>query len=581
MNSAKFKDALYEQRQVTDIKDLICSSAQLFQNNTAFMYRRRHSEPWMKITYGQFKMEIDALGTALCHQGLRGSKIAVIGENSYEWVLSYMAITMGTGIVVPIDRELKPTEIANLLQRAEVEAVIYSKKMERAMKEIIPQCPGVTHFINMNKEEAKEGEWALMELLLEGKKLLAQGDRTFVDAVIDPDQVCAVLFTSGTTGLAKGVMLSHKNIISNTLAMSKYVFVEGETSLSVLPMHHTYEMTCHIFTGLFQGITIAVCEGLRYIQSNLQELHCNIMLAVPLIFESMYKRVMKTAEQTGKLEKLQKGMKLSKKYKLYNHPAVVKKMFKDVHESFGGDIKHFIVGGAAINPQIIEDFQAMGFPIFQGYGMTEHAPIIAVNKDRYGKSSAAGLPLPGTEVKITDPDESGMGEIICRGPSIMKGYYQNPKATAEAIVDGWLYTGDYGYFDQDGFLYVTGRKKSVIVTKNGKNIFPEEVEYYLTESDYIQEAMVHGVDSGTDKGTLVKAEIFPNYDLIEQEQGDLSDEELQAFFKKLIDDVNDKMPSYKWIQRFSLRETEFDKTTTRKIKRFNQENMNQGKEADM
>ena len=300
------------------------------------------------------------------------------------------------------------------------------------------------------------------------------------------------------------------------------------------------------------------------------------MLAVPLIFEMMHKKIWKKVEKAGKADTLRKMVELSKKWKLYNHPWITKKIFGQIHEATGGAISLFIAGGAAINPTVIEDYQAMGFPMIQGYGMTENAPIIAVNKDRYSRPASVGLPMPGTEVKIVDEDENGIGEIICKGPSVMLGYYHNEEATAEAIRDGWLYTGDYGYMDKDGFLYVSGRKKSVIVTKNGKNIFPEEVEYYLSKSDYIEEVLVHGVDGPRNDDVIVKAEIYPNYQFIKDEKGDISHEELRALMQSIIDGVNENMPTYKRVKRFGIRETDFEKTTTRKIKRHLESNLNGG-----
>ncbi len=271
---------------------------------------------------------------------------------------------------------------------------------------------------------------------------------------------------------------------------------------------------------------------------------------------------------------MRKMANLSDKFKLYNKPAIVKKMFSPVHEALGGGASLFIAGGAAINPQVIRDYQAMGIPMIQGYGMTENAPIIAVNKDCYSKPEAVGLPLPGTEVKIADPDENGLGEVICKGPSVMLGYYNNEEATKETIKDGWLYTGDYGYFDEDGFLYISGRKKSVIVTKNGKNIFPEEIEYYLAEYDLVSEVLVHGVDVVKNDDIIVQAEIYPDYQVAKED--DLDEEQLRAKLQEIIDEINDKMPSYKRIKRFNVRKTEFEKTTSRKIKRFVESNLNGG-----
>ncbi len=581
MNSAKYKDVLYEMREITDLKDMITTSCELFNNKSAFLVKDKPGGKYQPITYGQFNMDINSLGTAFINMGLKDKKIAVIGENSYQWVVTYFATINGTGVIVPIDRELKAMEIANLLKRADVSAVVFSKKVKKVIYEILADEElrgNIKYAICMNPTEHEEGILALDDIIEEGKKSLEEGNIEFIDATIDPNVMAALLFTSGTTGMAKGVMLSHKNIASNVYNMSKYVkIMDGGIGLSVLPMHHTYEMTCHVMTGVYQGITIAICEGLKYIQKNLSEIPANVMLAVPLIFETMHKKIWKKAASTGRDKKMRKMAEISKKFKIYNKPKLVKKIFKPIHEATGGGASLFIAGGAAINPKVIEDYQAMGIPMIQGYGMTENAPIIAVNKDCYSKADSVGLPMPGTEVKIVDKDENGIGEIICKGPSVMLGYYKNPEATEEAIRDGWLYTGDYGYMDDEGFLYVSGRKKSVIVTKNGKNIFPEEIEYVLSGYDYIEEVLVHGVDGMRNDDVVVKAEIYPNYQLIRETKGEISQEELKNLLNKIIEEVNGQMPNYKRIKRFDIRKTEFEKTTTRKIKRYLASNLNEEK----
>lgn len=581
MNSAKYKDVLYEMREITDLKDMITTSCELFNNKSAFLVKDKPGGKYQPITYGQFNMDINSLGTAFINMGLKDKKIAVIGENSYQWVVTYFATINGTGVVVPIDRELKTKEIATLLQRADVSAVVFSKKVKKVIYEILADKElrgNIKYAICMNPSEPQDGVLVFDDLLEEGKKSLEEGNREFLDAEIDPNVLAALLFTSGTTGMAKGVMLSHKNIAANVYNMSKYVkIMEDGVGLSVLPMHHTYEMTCHVMTGLYQGVTIAICEGLKYIQKNLSEIPANVMLAVPLIFETMHKKIWKKAASTGRDKKMRKMADISKKFKLYNKPKLVKKIFKPIHEATGGGASLFIAGGAAINPKVIEDYQAMGIPMIQGYGMTENAPIIAVNKDCYSKADSVGLPMPGTEVKIVDKDENGIGEIICKGPSVMLGYYKNPEATEEAIRDGWLYTGDYGYMDDEGFLYVSGRKKSVIVTKNGKNIFPEEIEYVLSGYDYIEEVLVHGVDGMRNDDVVVKAEIYPNYQLIKETKGEISEEELRTLLNDIIEEVNSQMPNYKRIKRFDIRKTEFEKTTTRKVKRYLASNLNEEK----
>lgn len=580
MNSVKYKESLYEVRDVENLRELIDGSVERFSQRPAFMVKDKTKGKFVSISYKKMQEDIRSLGTSLINLGLRGRKIAVIGENSYYWAISYFAIANGVGVVVPIDRELKEKEVANLLKRAEVSAVIYSKKMKKVMDEVLEDRElrkTLTYPIQMDLSDDEDGRISLRRLLSHGMDLLDNGDRKYLDVEVDSDALAVLLFTSGTTGLAKGVMLSHRNIVSNTVNMSKYVkIIDGGVGLSVLPMHHTYEMTCHVITGLYQGMSIAICEGLKYIQKNLVEAQVNVMLAVPLIFEMMHKKIFSKAKESGKDKTLRRMMNISRKFKLYNKGNVTRRLFSNVHNVTGGKISQFIAGGAAINPQVIEDYEAMGFPIFQGYGMTECSPIIAVNKDRYSKAAAAGLPLPGTEVKIYNPDEKGIGEIICRGPSVMLGYYRDDDATREALRNGWLHTGDYGYFDQDGFLYVSGRKKSVIITKNGKNIFPEEVEFYLTESEYIEEALVHGIDGLRNDDVIIKAEIFPNYPLFENENPEVSEEYIEEKIGEIIEKINDTVPKYKRIKRYYIRKTEFEKTTTKKIKRYLDTNLNEG-----
>ncbi|WP_027399474.1 AMP-dependent synthetase/ligase [Anaerovorax odorimutans] len=566
MNSAKYKDEIYIHRPITDLKNMINTSAELYAEKNAFLVKDTPGGGYRPIKFKDFKKDIDSLGTALMDIGLTGKKIAVIGENRYEWVVSYLSVVNGVGIIVPLDRELPKSEIRNLIMRAEVSAIVYSSKVERTVKEAVEGVASIEYMIGMDSLEHEGMNLSLKKLVEQGKNLVSKEKRFFIDAQINPEEMCSIIFTSGTTGLAKGVMLSHKNIVANVYHMSKYVDVSNNfTGLSVLPMHHTYELTCHVFTSMYQGCCVAICEGLRYIVKNMAEAKATVMLGVPLIFENMHKKVWKKAEAGGKADKMKAAVQLSKKLKKFNIKAM-KKLFKDVHNAMGGSMQLFISGAAAIDPAVVEDFNAMGFTMIQGYGMTENSPIIAVNKDRYYKPASVGLPMPGTEIKIIDKDENGVGEIICKGDSVMLGYYNDKEETEKVLIDGWLHTGDYGYFDKDGFLYISGRKKNVIITKNGKNVFPEEVEFYLNKSDYIKEVLVWGKDD--DNGdTVICADIVPNYILIEEEQGKLSDAELRKLFKKIIDDVNDSMPIYKRVKRFEIRETEFEKTTTQKIKR--------------
>ncbi len=639
MNNKKYSNVYYPVRKVSDLKDMISGSADLYKDTAAFLQKDRPGGTFMPVSYKEFKDKMDALGTRLLDMGLAGKKVAVVGESCWQWILTYFAVACGVGVIVPLDKNLPVDEMKNLLVRSGASALVYTKRSEKALKPILEDSGSVEYLISMGEDEHTETVYSLDKLIQEGEHLLREGIRDYVDAEIDPEAMSTLMFTSGTTGMAKGVMLSHKNIVSNVMNMSKLVsvpgyieidpeamstlmFTSGTTgmakgvmlshknivsnvmnmsklvsvpgyiSLSILPIHHAYEFTCDICTCMYQGATLAICEGIKYIQKNMIEVKPNVILGVPLVFEKMYKGMWKQAAGRGEAEKLRNAIDLSRKMKLYNNQKLMKKLFKAIHQNFGNEMKLMIAGGAAIDPKVIEDFEAMGIPMIQGYGMSEHAPIIAVNQDRYSKAASVGKPMPGTQVKILNPDEDGVGEVVCKSDSVMLGYYDNPEATEEVLKDGWLYTGDLGYLDEEGFLYLTGRKKTVIVTKGGKNIFPEEVEAVLMEDELIQEALVYGKEDGKVGNVMVTADIFPNYPLLKEKHGEMSGSDIYHFYKALVDSINRKMPPYKSIKRINIRETEFHKTTTGKIKRYGnvtetdgEENVMQGynqtKEAEM
>ncbi|MDD4285734.1 MAG: AMP-binding protein [Eubacteriales bacterium] len=565
---------MYPVRQVTDLKDILNSSAELYGDRTAYLYKKKLGGDYLPISFQQVREDVEALGTALAGQGLSGLRIGVIGENRYEWVISYLAVANGLGVVVPLDRELPAHEIAALMERAELSALIYSSKVEQKITEALSHVEREVLLISMDSDRRRGKTLSLSELMQIGRQRIKDGDRQYIDAVVDPERMSMLLFTSGTTGLAKGVMLCHRNIASNIYNMSKYVDLtvrQGQQiGLSMLPMHHTYEFTCTIMASFYQGATIAFCEGLKYIVKNMEEAEVTYMIAVPLVFENMHQKIWKQAEKSGKADKMRKAIRMIRTLSYIDKKIQKRTMrlFKEVHAALGGHVRLMVAGAAPINPNVINDFNAMGITMLQGYGMTECSPIIALNPDQCARASAAGLPLPGTEIRIFEPDENGIGEIICKSESVMLGYYKDPEETANVIRDGWLYTGDYGYFDKDGYVYITGRKKNVIVTKNGKNIFPEEVEYYLNQSPFIAEVVVGGEKEDETGESVVWASIYPDHETILEQKGVLGEEELKALLKAEIDRLNEQMPFYKRVKRFRIRETEFDKTTTRKIKRW-------------
>ena len=588
MNHKRYDGKDHPVREVRDLREIITSSCELFPDVDAYLYKDKSAGKFVGIKYSQVLQDVNSLGTRFCDMGLHNKKIAVIGETSYYWFLTYYATVCGTGVIVPLDKNLPPDEVSTLVKRSKANAIVYSKKMEKAVKPLFSDPGDVEFFISMDeaghKALAADGDpendrgasgssvnriLSLKTLVAEGADLVHQGDRTFLDKGIDPNQMATLIFTSGTTGKAKGVMLSHKNIASNVVNMSRREKLgDNFVILSILPTHHTFENTCVDWTTFYQGKTLAICEGIKYISKNMSEVKANCMVGVPLIFEKIHKGMMKQAESTGQLEKLRNAIDLSRRMKLYNNPAIMKRMFKSIHESLGGHMQQFIAGGAAIDPQVILDFEAMGIPMMQGYGMTECSPIIAVNQNNYSIAESVGRPLHGTTVRIDNPDSEGVGEIVCKGPSVMLGYYEDPEATEEVLRDGWLYTGDLGYMDENGFLYVTGRKKTVIVTKGGKNIFPEEIEELLKQNDLIKEVLVHGVTDKRIGNVAVTADIQPNFSLLKERYGEMDSSQIYHFYKDLVDKVNDTMPSYKAIKRVNIREKDFEMTTTGKIKRY-------------
>ncbi|MEI8216644.1 MAG: AMP-binding protein [Eubacteriales bacterium] len=570
-NIGRNKDILYNIRDISDFRDLISQSGRLYKDRDAFLVKDTPGGKYRAIKYQRFTEDVQALGTSLMNLGVTGKKIAIIGENRYEWVIGYLAVVSAGGIIVPLDKELPVAEIKNLLVQTDIFAIIYSGKVEIFVEEAASGIETIKYAISMDSERNSGNKLSMKDLLAKGRSFVSEGKKEYKEYnefQSNPDILSIILYTSGTTGLAKGVMLTQKNICSNVIGVSRYINLgENDTTLSILPIHHTYEFTGDILTSIYQGACVAFCEGLKHIVKNMAESRTTVLVGVPLIFESMHKKVWKKAESAGNANKLRNAVAISKALNKLNIKAA-RRMFKSIHSALGGNVRMFIVGAAAIDPNVVEDFNAMGIKMFQGYGLTECSPLVAVNKDTCYKAAAVGFPIPGTEVKIIDLDENNVGEIICKSDSVMLGYYENPEETAKVLKDGWLYTGDYGFFDKDGFLYISGRKKNVIVTKNGKNIFPEEVELYLNKSQFIQEVIVYGTNE-SEGDTLVCAEVLPDFQQISESMGNISEEAIRNLIKGEIDLANDKMSAYKRVKRFEIRKDEFEKTTTKKIKRNN------------
>ncbi|MCR4435521.1 MAG: AMP-binding protein [Clostridiales bacterium] len=563
--------SLYEVRPISSLKEMLNSSVDLYGSRTAFLIKKKGNENYAPVSYKQYKKDVDALGTALINLGLKGKRIALIGENRYEWAVSYLAVVNGVGTVVPLDKELPENEVESLILRSRANAIIFTGNNRENIMRIAGRIGTVDFFINMDGEESHDRAISFKDLIEKGYELVSKGDQSFIAAEINNEDLNMLLFTSGTMDTSKAVMLSHKNICSNLMAMCSMLYIsEHDIFLSVLPIHHTYECSCGFLCPLYRGAAIAFCEGLRHIPKNLQESKATVMLGVPLIFEAFYRRIWdQAAKDPALLKKLKIGIKISNFLKKLGID-VTKKLFAQVHENFGGKIKILISGAAGIDPVVAKGFRDLGLHFVQGYGLTECSPIVALNRDVDFKDDAAGLPLPNLEVKIDNPGDDGVGEIIVKGPSVMLGYYEDERATAAVFKDGWLCTGDLGFYDSDGFIHITGRKKNVIVTKNGKNIFPEEIEALLNKSPHIKESLVYGEHGGEPGEVSVSAVIIPDMEKIQEDFKDqkITDEFVHELIKSEVKDVNKQLVTYKYIKNFRLRENEFAKTTTKKIKRY-------------
>ena len=564
-----------ESRPITDIKNMLETSAELFADNVAFLQKYSHKEPYTEIKYSQVMEDVNGLGTALIARGLKGRRIAVIGENCYQWAVSYLAAVCGTGVVVPLDRELNAEELKNQIIRAEVSGVLFAKKHETVFRQI--KEDGDTPLkvlVNFNATEEDGEVLSLMQLIEEGKQLIKDGSRDFLDAKIVYDEMGILLFTSGTTGKAKGVMLSHKNIVTELMvAPTIFTLNPWDRYLSILPLHHTYECTCGFLMALYKGSSVAYCEGLKYITKNLKEAQPTMMLGVPALYEKLYSTIWKNIRKQGKekiLKRLIKVNNVTKKIGI----DMGKVLFKQILEVFGGRMKTMICGGAAINPDILNGIRDFGINALQGYGLTECAPMGAFNPEDCPNARSVGVPFPGLEIKAINHNEEGIGEICVRGDHVMMGYYQMPEETAAVLdEDGWFHTGDLGYIDKEGYTYLTGRKKNVIITKNGKNVYPEELEYLISNIGFVEESFVfsHGSERADD--TIIAASVKVDKEAVSEILGtEYTDEDVKKLLWGEIDKINEDAPPYRKVKKLILRKTDFVKNTSQKIVRFAEEN---------
>lgn len=559
---------VYETEKVENLKQLLERTVEKYPNNIAYKYKKNHQSEtpeYIEKTYAQFKTDITNLGTALLEIGLEGKKIAIISNNRYEWCTSYFAITIGNMIVIPLDKALQEKEIESLIIRSGADAVIYENKYSEIFKNIKQrQQSNLKHYINMDIEKSNSEEISYKELQEQGKKLVEQGNKNHENKKIDKDKMSIMLFTSGTTSEPKAVMLSQNNICSNVTAIASHVkLYPTDTLLSFLPLHHTFESTITFLYGLYFGVTVAFCDGLRYIAQNLVEYKISVFVAVPLVLETIYKKLQKGIEDSGKAELISKMVKISNillKCKI----DIRRKVFKSVIDKLGGNLRVALFGAAPMDKDIIIGYNNLGIATVQGYGLTETSPVISTETDKRKRPGSIGFPLPNLEVKIENPNEQGVGEITVKGPSVMLGYYQNEEETKKVLKDGWFSTGDLGYFDKDGFLYVTGRKKDVIVLKNGENIYPQELEFLINKLPYIQESIVYAAE----EGRKICAKIVYNEEIMKEKYGEKEQKEYQNIIWEEIKKINQDLPMFKHIKEIEITTKPLAKTTTQKVKRF-------------
>ncbi len=569
-------------RPVTDLKMMMESGADAYGYDKVLYHQIMPGQSeFTEFSYGQVRDDVRALGTALLGLGLGGTHIGVIGGNCYEWAESYFSVTGGVGTVIPLDKELSKEELSNLVDMGDIKAVICCQdKYYDIFKEIRSADNSLDMVIGVNKEEhedAANGLYSWNILRAEGKKRAEDGDRSYLDARVRASDMVSIVFTSGTTGVSKGVMLSHRNLCCDVLIAQTYLEVcPSDIFFSVLPIHHTYECTCTMIEGLFMGASMAFCRGLKYITKDMQMVHPTFLLAVPLIYEKFYNTIQKTLKKQGQ-DKLVNTLFAINNFTSKIGINVARPIAKKIMAQFGGSIEMFIAGGARVDPKVLAFFRSMGIPCLQGYGLTETSPMVALNPDqwRYMRNDSAGKLFQFTECKIVDKDEDGNGEICFRGPQVMMGYYKNPEATGACMEDGWFHTGDIGYLDADNYVYITGRKKNVIIAANGKNVFPEELEEKIARSPYVEECMVWADEDNEDRMLRgIYVTLRPDRENVKEAIGDRADDEgaVMSLISSEIDRLNAEWPDWKRVRHIVIKKSEFNKTTGMKIRRFVEEN---------
>ena len=547
-----------------NIKELIQNSVKLYKNNVAFVTKIKKEDKsveYVNHTYQNLLDDINSFGTLLYKLGLKGKRIAICGRNRYEWVVAHLSNLLGGIVSVPIDKELQLNELEDSLIRSKVDVIVFDEKYEENIS-IIKQN-GKTNIHNFICMGNIDGYTKFEDLLKDGEKETQNGNDEFIKNEVNSENMSILLFTSGTTSKSKAVMLNQKAIAAN---ISDMLMAEGlyptDTNIAFLPFHHIFGST-GMLVMIAAGVKTVFPDGLRYIKQNLKEYGVSVFVGVPLLVNKMYENIEKEIEKQGKTKIINFATKVSN-FLLKFHIDIRRKLFKQVLDGLGGKMRFIISGGAPLDKKVSVKFNEFGVHLIQGYGLTETCPVIAAENDKYIRSGSVGFPMNHVTVEIVNKDNDGIGEIRVKGPNIMMGYYENDEATNKVLKDGWFYTGDLGYIDKDGFLFLTGREKDVIVMKNGKKVFPEELEILVDKLPEVEESFIYGMAQRGDKNNpMISVKIVYNKDAIKGR----NEKELHDILWTKIKEINKTLPPYKYIKNMILTDEPLIKTTTHKIKR--------------
>ena len=553
-----------EVQEFDNIKEILYSSAKKYNDHIAFTIKHQNGKEveYENKTYTELLNDVNTLGKALYNLGAKGKRVAIIGKNRYEWVITHLANLLGGIVSVPLDKDLQIEELENSLVRSKAEYIVFDSKLTEKMQVIkSANRTNLREFICMDKVE---GFLSIEELLENGKNI--ENDE-YIKNKIDNNAMEILLFTSGTTSQSKAVMLSHKNIASNIYAMQTCEDIrDTDTNIAFLPFHHIFGSTCMVVM-LAYGVRTVFPDGLRYIKKNLNEYGVSVFVGVPVLVEAIYKTIMKEVQKQGKTKLVNIATKISN-FLLKLHIDIRRILFKSIINELGGKIRFVISGGAPADSKIAKGFNDLGIEVVQGYGLTETSPVIAAENKKCMKVGTVGIPMLNVKLEIENPDENGIGEIRVKGPNVMLGYYEMPEKTKEVLKDGWFYTGDLGYLDKNGCLAITGRSKNLIVLKNGKKVFPEELETLVNRLELVEECMVYGMPDEKDKNDVkLSIKIVYNKEIVKEKYSDKTEEELYKIIWNEIKEINKTLPRYKYIKGMILTDEELIKTTTKKVKR--------------